>query len=703
MQSLTVRVTVFSSLVFNLIAGLPIYGATAPQVPRFAYVANNQDGTVSVFEVDNPILRARDYAYVAGSSPLSLALTPSQRFLYVGGNGTPALSGYQVNVETGQLKALPNMPAIGSVFQLAVDPSGKFLVIADGSSVQSYTINSQTGALLSAGFGSASSPIALAFYPSGKFVYAIDVNNNGVTAFSLDATTGVLTPIAGSPFPTNSSNPFAVAIDPAGHYLFIPNVNGVNLTVFAIDGNTGALTEVPGSPFATGGGPSAVTVGPNGQILYVSNSFDKTISAFAIDSTTGGLTAIAGSPFPSGASAALGLTIDPSGHKLYGMDHDSNEIVTFSINSSTGALTLEDTVRSRGAAYSMAIVSGKTYANYIPKSVYVANAISNNISAFSISPISGSLTSIPGSPFATGSFPGAISSDVAGRFVFTGNIGGSNVSAFTVDATSGALSPVPGSPFAAGSQPTSVAVDGGAHFVYVCNNLDDTISGFSVSASGVLTSLAGFPISTAPFMDPLALTIDPRGKLLYVVNARSNNVTAYLIDAGTGALTNAGSRAAGNFPDGVTADPTGRYLLVSNSNSSEVDVYAIDGPTGALTPVAASPSSGLGNPYTVAADPSGRRAYAGNGSPSDIVGYRLDPRTGALKQLPSSPFSGVSAPFSLSFDLSGRFLYVANSQANSVSAYAVNKLTGALTPVPGTPFPAGSGSGAVTVIDRVRQ
>jgi 6-phosphogluconolactonase (cycloisomerase 2 family) len=702
MQFFSVRLTVLCAVVLGLFSCLPALSATAPQQPRFAYVANNQDGTVSVFEVDKTMLRARDYAYVAGSSPLSLALTPSQRFLYVGGNGSPGLVGYSVNADTGELTPLAPTSFSNSLFQLKVDPSGKFLVSATGSSVDSYRINAETGALLSTGSGSASSPIALAIHPSGKLVYAIDVNNDEVSAFYLNPTTGVLTSVAGSPFPTNSTNPFAAAIDPAGRYLFIPNVNGGNLTVFAINSSTGALMEVEGSPFATGGGPWAVAVSPSGNILYVSNSYDKTISAFVINSTTGSLSAVTGSPFSSGATAALGLTIDPSGEKLYGMDHDSNEVVIFSINPSTGALKLENTVRSRGAAYSMAIVSGKDPAPYVPKSVYVTNAISNNISAFNIASSSGSLTVISGSPFPTGSFPSAISSDAGGRFVFTGNVGDSTVSAFTVDAATGTLSPAPGSPFSAGKQPTSVAVDNGAHFVYACNNLDNTISGYSVSAFGALTSVAGFPMSTLPYLDPLALTIDPRGKVLYVVNATSNNVVSYSIDPGTGSLTELGEVATGSFPDSVAVDPTGRFLLVNNSLSANVYVYAIDGPTGAATQVAASSSRGLANPYAIAADPSGNRAYVGNGNPSDIVGYRLNTGTGVLKQLPSSPYSGVATPFSLSFDLSGSYLYVANNSGNNVSGYAVNNTTGALTAVPGGPFAAGSAPTAVTVVDSVR-
>src|ERR1700722_4188715 len=58
--------------------------ATHPLVPRFAYVANNQDDTVSIFAIKKAGLRSVGYVYTgAGSNPRSVVVTPSQTFLYV--------------------------------------------------------------------------------------------------------------------------------------------------------------------------------------------------------------------------------------------------------------------------------------------------------------------------------------------------------------------------------------------------------------------------------------------------------------------------------------------------------------------------------------------------------------------------------------------------------------------------------------------
>jgi DNA-binding beta-propeller fold protein YncE len=46
--------------------------------------------------------------------------------------------------------------------------------------------------------------------------------SNNVSAYSIDATTGALTPIVGSPV-SAGTDPFSVAVTPVGHYLYVAN------------------------------------------------------------------------------------------------------------------------------------------------------------------------------------------------------------------------------------------------------------------------------------------------------------------------------------------------------------------------------------------------------------------------------------------------------------------------------------------------
>jgi DNA-binding beta-propeller fold protein YncE len=63
-----------------------------------------------------------------------------------------------------------------------------------------------------------------------------------------------------------------------------------------------------------------------------------------------------------------------------------------------------------------------------------------------------------------------------------------------------------------------------------------------------LTEIAGSPFASGP--KPYSITIDPTGKFAYVTNQYTANISAFSINAATGALTEiAGSPfGAGKYP-----------------------------------------------------------------------------------------------------------------------------------------------------------
>src|ERR1700729_2809441 len=76
----------------------------------------------------------------------------------------------------------------------------------------------------------------------------------------------------------------------------------------------------------------------------------------------------------------------------------------------------------------------------------------------------------------------------ATEFAFVANWGSADVSAYSVG-TNGALTPVPGSPFAAGSEPAAITVDPGDKFAYIANSNASSISAYSIdSTTGALTT-----------------------------------------------------------------------------------------------------------------------------------------------------------------------------------------------------------------------
>src|SRR5438105_310329 len=55
-----------------------------------------------------------------------------------------------------------------------------------------------------------------------------------------------------------------------------------NVSVSAVDAKTGALTAVPGSPFSAGLRPSGLASDPTSRFLFVANAGSNDVSAYAI-------------------------------------------------------------------------------------------------------------------------------------------------------------------------------------------------------------------------------------------------------------------------------------------------------------------------------------------------------------------------------------------------------------------------------------
>ncbi|MDO8291300.1 MAG: beta-propeller fold lactonase family protein [Gallionella sp.] len=432
--------------------------------------------------------------------------------LSIGGNGAFAFSKGLANGETYNVKVLiqpaapaltctvtGSTPATGTVATSAVTvtitcatPIPQFAFVANYNSndVSAYRITNGvlaaiTGSPFSAGIG----PRSVTVVPSGKFAYVANINSSDISAYTINAGTGALTQIScvGGTTICNSNNflagtnPVAVTVDPSGHFAYVANLNSGDISAYTINATTGALTQIScvggtticnSNNFRAGNNPSSVTVDHSGQFAYVANANDDSVSAYTIDAATGALTAVADSPYTAG-TGPQSLDIDPTSRFAYVANANGGSVAAYTIDPLTGALVLV----SCGAPSSSCDASGHFLAGTTPTSivvdttgkyVYVANKISNDISAYSIDNApggTGALTQVlcgggagcNGNNFQAGASPTSITVDLSGQFVYVANYGTgvSNVSSYTIDGT-GALSAIAGSPFAAGTNPASV-------------------------------------------------------------------------------------------------------------------------------------------------------------------------------------------------------------------------------------------------------
>jgi 6-phosphogluconolactonase (cycloisomerase 2 family) len=158
-----------------------------------------------------------------------------------------------------------------------------------------------------------------------------------------------------------------------------------------------------------------------------------------------------------------------------------------------------------------------------------------------------------------------------------------------------------------------------------------------------------------------------------------------------------GAISAGILPTAVTANPDGKYLYVLNQSSENISAYEVDSVTGQLLSLPGSPFAGAGSSNSIVADPFGERLYAGD--LTAIMGYRLFDNGGNLSLLPHSPFDGVSGAYGLSVDLSDSFLYAANNTSNTISGFQVDGTSGDLHPLTDSPYPAGTNPTSITVVN----
>jgi DNA-binding beta-propeller fold protein YncE len=94
-------------------------------------------------------------------------------------------------------------------------------------------------------------------------------------------------------------------------FAFVSNTGSGSVSAFAVS-TTGMLTPVSGSPFMAGAGAEFMAFDAVHKFLFVSNQGGNTVSAFSVSTSTGMLTAIAGSPFTTGARP-IGIAVDPMG------------------------------------------------------------------------------------------------------------------------------------------------------------------------------------------------------------------------------------------------------------------------------------------------------------------------------------------------------------------------------------------------------
>jgi 6-phosphogluconolactonase (cycloisomerase 2 family) len=345
------------------------------------------------------------------------------------------------------------------------------------------------------------------------------------------------------------------------------------------------------------------TVGPNAPATNISVycvSGQEFVYAggdlFSIDTSTGALTLTA-----TTTDCCVLAIADPLGHFLFAVDTFSLGIDTYAIDPATGALTPKTQTASPAPG-------GFTSLVIDPSGMFLYATVSQQPTVYGYAIGSGAtLTPIPGSPFAAGSYPVALAFDTEPVFLYAANMQDGTISAYTIG-QSGALMPITGSPFhvvAAGAGLDALAAAPAGGFVYAHAGVGSGsgIYAFTVDdQTGSLSALPGNPYD-APQSGLSTLALSPTGTLIFLANQNANTVSVASLNSTTGVPTVvAGSPFAGGGVSGqVTPDPSGNFLYVADSLA--VSGFAINGTTGALTMLPTSPFAAGAGTYVLAVRP----------------------------------------------------------------------------------------------------
>ncbi len=344
--------------------------------------------------------------------------------------------------------------------------------------------------------------------------------------------------------------------------------------------------------------------------------------------------------------------------------------------------------------------------------LYVTAQANTTITAYVMTQSSGALSN-NGQSLGTGSVPSAIAITPSGNALFVANSGSNTISSYGLN-SSGALA-ASSATTPTGSAPTGLAIDPAGKFLFVADQTSSEISVFSINGTA-LSEVAGSPFTTIPAgysypngTLPAAVAVSGSGKYLYVANQLANFVSAFSINATSGALTALGVPFynVGISPSGLAISPNGGFLYVANAgaNANNISAFAVcdnvvtscnnvNQPDGTLTEIAGSPfPAGLG-PVAIAFDPGFDFAYVVDKGSSQISQYAYGPGSGVLTPLSPSAISTGLTPVSMAIlpgvvpaDVGNilyntiDYVYVANLGAGTISTFSLSTSSGLLNVV----------------------
>jgi 6-phosphogluconolactonase len=322
----------------------------------------------------------------------------------------------------------------------------------------------------------------------------------------------------------------------------------------------------------------------------------------------------------------------------------------------------------------------------------------------------GSVTPLPGSPFAAGgaglgtglASQGAIQATPDGRYLLAVDAGSNQISVLRI--TAGGAAVLAGRPVSSGGvQPVSIAISR-AGLVYVANSGagGSGYSGFRLGSGGRLAPIPGSTVSVPDAAGLGDVFFNATGNHLVGTRTGTSQIDSFVVLPGGHLAAAQGSPFTGQGLGQLGAEfsPTHPWqLFVSNAHNGAglgtVSAYR-DGFSGRLFPIGASPyADGQTAPCWVEISHDGRYLFTVNTGSGNVSSYSIN-AGGSLSLIGSTPIRGGGADIDARLSPDGKTLSVDGSGNHILSVFAVHG--GTLTELPSSPTPLPAGGAPAGIV-----
>ena len=331
---------------------------------------------------------------------------------------------------------------------------------------------------------------------------------------------------------------------PSSFFMYVSFQDDDKVSIFSVDATTGQLQRL--HDVAVEGGPAPLAISPDRRVLHVGRRGNQELSSYRIAPGTGRLEHIRTVPLQG---EPVYLAMDRTGQFVLSAYYYQSTAAVHAVGPD-GAATfppVEWRYTSHGA-HAIQTDRSNRFA-FVP---HIANRGPNAIFQFRFDAATGRLTPNQPARYSPGAYlgPRALVFHPTLEIVYFSDEQGGSVSAYSLDVRDGTLSPfqtistLPAE-YAEPNTCSQIAMHPTGRFLYAPNRGHNSVASFAVDAtSGRLTATGR--VSTEPV--PRAFNLDPTGGFLYSSGLDSGLIASYQIDQPSGVLTPLETYEGGNRP-----------------------------------------------------------------------------------------------------------------------------------------------------------